>query len=93
MSIYTEDFQLLTHLQRETLKMLAEGMSNSEIARLHYVSEKSVEQMVGRIARTFGIAPHQSSNMRVLLTLAFLAGLDEVAGKDNQVSCAKWKST
>jgi hypothetical protein len=34
--------------------------------------------MVGRIAHTFSIAPDQTSNMRVLLTLAFLTGLDEV---------------
>jgi hypothetical protein len=53
-------------------------MSNAEIARIHFVSEKSVEQMVGRIARTFDICPHKSSNMRVLLTLAFLTGLEEV---------------
>jgi len=58
--------------------MLAQGMSNAEIARIHFVSEKSVEQMVGRIARTFDICPHKSSNMRVLLTLAFLTGLEEV---------------
>ena len=57
--------------------MLAQGMSNAEIARLHFVSEKSVEQMVGRIARTFAITPDATSNMRVLLTLAFLTGLDE----------------
>ena len=78
MSIYSTDFPLLTLLQRETLSMLAQGMSNSEIARIHFVSEKSVEQMVGRIARTFDICPHKSSNMRVLLTLAFLTGLEEV---------------
>jgi DNA-binding NarL/FixJ family response regulator len=58
--------------------MLAQGMSNSEIARIHFVSEKSVEQMVGRIAHTFNISPQASSNMRVLLTLAFLTGLEEV---------------
>ena len=78
MSIYSTDFPQLTLLQRETLSMLAQGMSNSEIARIHFVSEKSVEQMVGRIARTFVICPHKSSNMRVLLTLAFLTGLEEV---------------
>jgi hypothetical protein len=53
-------------------------MSNSEIARIHFVTEKSVEQMVGRIAHTFNISPQASSNMRVLLTLAFLTGLEEV---------------
>ena len=74
----TKDFLQLTMRQRETLRMLSEGMSNSEIARIHFVSEKSVEQMVGRIAKTFKIAPNHTSNMRVLLTLAYLTGLDEV---------------
>lgn len=78
MSIYSTDFPLLTLLQRETLSMLAQGMSNSEIARIHFVSEKSVEQMVGRIARSFNISPQASSNLRVLLTLAYLTGLKEV---------------
>ena len=78
MSIYSSDFPLLTLLQRETLSMLAQGMSNAEIARIHFVSEKSVEQMVGRIARSMGICPQASSNMRVLLTLAYLTGFEEV---------------
>ena len=79
MNIYSADFPALTHKQRQTLSMLAQGMSNAEIARLHFVSETSVEQMVGRIARTFAITPDATSNMRVLLTLAFLTGLDEVS--------------
>lgn len=78
MNMSTKDFLQLTMRQRETLRMLSEGMSNSEIARIHFVSEKSVEQMVGRIAKTFKIAPNHTSNMRVLLTLAYLTGLDEV---------------
>ena len=78
MSIYSKEFPSLTLLQHETLAMLAQGMSNSEIARLHFVSEKSVEQMVSRIARSLKICAQESSNMRVLLTLAYLTGLDEV---------------
>ncbi len=79
MNIYSADFPALTLKQRETLAMLAQGMSNAEIARLHFVTEKSVEQMVGRIAHTFSIRPDHTSNMRVLLTLAYLTGLDEVS--------------
>jgi DNA-binding NarL/FixJ family response regulator len=78
MSIYSTDFPLLTHMQRDTLRLVSEGLSNSEIARLHFVSEKSVEQMVGRIARSFEISQDPAHNLRVLLTLAFLTGLDEV---------------
>jgi len=77
-NIYSLDFPTLTLRQRETLEMVSQGMSNSEIARIHFVTEKSVEQMISRIARTLKIAPNQSSNMRVLLTLAFLTGLDAV---------------
>ena len=77
MNIYSADFPALTLKQRETLAMLAQGMSNAEIARLHFVTEKSVEQMVGRIAHTFSIRPDHTSNMRVLLTLAFLTGIKE----------------
>jgi DNA-binding NarL/FixJ family response regulator len=78
MSIYTKDFPMLTHRQKQTLSMVAEGLSNAEIARIHFVSEKSVEQMVGRIAKTFEISVNHTSNMRVLLTLAYLTGLKEV---------------
>lgn len=79
MSIYSNDFPLLTHVQRDTLRMISEGLSNSEIARLHFVSEKSVEQMVGRIAHSLEISQNSAHNMRVLLTLAYLTGLDEVS--------------
>jgi DNA-binding NarL/FixJ family response regulator len=79
MSIYSTDFPLLTHVQRDTLRMISEGLSNSEIARLHFVSEKSVEQMVGRIAHSFKISQNSAHNMRVLLTLTYLTGVDEVS--------------
>ena len=79
MNIYSLDFPLLTHAQRDTLRMVSEGLSNLEISRLHFVSEKSVEQMVGRIAHSFQIKQNPAQNMRVLLTLAFLTGLDEVS--------------
>ena len=78
MSIYSLDFPLLTHVQRNTLRMVAEGLSNSEIARINFVSEKAVEQMVGRIAHSFSITQVPTRNMRVLLTLAYLTGSDEV---------------
>ena len=79
MSIYSTDFPLLTHVQRDTLRMISDGLSNSEIARLHFVSEKSVEQMVGRIAYSLEISQNPAHNMRVLLTLAYLTGVDEVS--------------
>ncbi|MBI3429221.1 MAG: response regulator transcription factor [Actinobacteria bacterium] len=59
---------MLTDIQAETLRLVASGMSNGEIGRQRYVSEKSVEQIVARIASLLGIAPDRSHNLRVLMT-------------------------
>lgn len=62
---------LLTDVQAETFRLVASGMSNGEIGRQRYVSEKSVEQIVARIASQLGIIPDRSHNLRVLLTNEF----------------------
>jgi DNA-binding NarL/FixJ family response regulator len=61
----------LTDVQAETLRLVATGMSNGEIGRLRYVSEKSVEQIVARIAGHLGITPDRSHNLRVLMTIEY----------------------
>jgi len=58
----------LTDIQIETLRLVAQGLSNSEMARVRYVSEKSVEQIVARIAQHLSIAPDRRRNLRVALT-------------------------
>ncbi len=58
----------LTDIQIETLRLVAQGLSNSEIAKVRYVSEKSVEQIVARIAQHLSIAPDRRRNLRVALT-------------------------
>lgn len=57
-----------TDIQINTFRLLAQGFSNSEIAKLRFVSEKSVEQIVARIARHLRISPDRTHNMRVVLT-------------------------
>ena len=57
-----------TDIQIETFRLLARGLSNSEIAKVRFVSEKSVEQIVARIAQHLGITPDRSRNLRVVLT-------------------------
>ena len=59
---------ILTDIQAETLRLVASGMSNGEIGRQRFVSEKSVEQIVARIASQLGIAPDRGHNLRVLMT-------------------------
>lgn len=57
----------LTDIQIETLRLVAQGLSNSEIAKVRFVSEKSVEQIVARIAQHLSISPDRTRNLRVIL--------------------------
>lgn len=56
-----------TDIQIETLRLVAQGFSNAEIARIRFVSEKSVEQIIARIAQHLSIAPDRGRNLRVIL--------------------------
>lgn len=53
----------LTKTQRETLRMMAQGLSNSEIARRRETSVSSVEQVVAAIFRAFGLTHDDSSTV------------------------------
>ena len=57
-----------TDIQIETFRLLARGLSNSEIAKVRFVSEKSVEQIVARIAQHLRFSPDRAQNLRVVLT-------------------------
>ncbi len=57
----------MTDTQIETLRLVATGLSNAEIGRTRFVSEKSVEQIVARIAGHFSISPDRTRNLRVLI--------------------------
>ncbi|CAB4852402.1 unannotated protein [freshwater metagenome] len=52
--------------QGETLRMLAEGMSNHAIARVRGISLRSAESLVTRIFLTLGITPDPDINSRVV---------------------------
>lgn len=55
----------LTDTQVETLRYLAEGLSNAEIAKKRFVTERSVEVSISRIAKALGLAPDATRNQRV----------------------------
>ncbi|HEX7405827.1 MAG TPA: LuxR C-terminal-related transcriptional regulator [Candidatus Nanopelagicaceae bacterium] len=57
----------LTDIQIETLRLVATGMSNAEIGRTRFVSEKSVEQIVARVAQHLGIIADRKHNLRVIM--------------------------
>ena len=58
----------LTNSQMETFLLITAGKSNSEIGRIRYVTEKSVEQMVSRLAQHLGVVAERNENLRVLIT-------------------------
>lgn len=63
----------LTDAQIEVVRLVAEGLSNAEIARRRYISETSVERIIMRASRELGIETTSTHNRRVLLTRAYLA--------------------
>ena len=61
----------LTDPQIETLRLVAAGLTNAQIARARFVSEKAVEHAIARLARQLEIPQESSQNTRVLLTRAY----------------------
>jgi len=72
----------LTDSQLETLRLLAQGLSNAQIAVRRTVTERSVETTIGRIARALGLAPDATRNQRVHMARVYLraAGLQQHDG-------------
>ncbi len=64
---FTSILNEFTDIQIETFRLLAKGLSNSEIAKVRFVSEKSVEQIVARIAQHLQVLPDRTQNLRVVL--------------------------
>jgi DNA-binding NarL/FixJ family response regulator len=55
----------LTNNQVEILKLVANGLSNSEISKQRFVTEKSVEVAISRIAKVLGLTSNSTQNQRV----------------------------
>lgn len=58
----------LTDPQVETMRLVAEGLSNAEIAERRCVTVGAVEVSISRIARALGIPHDRAHNQRVLIT-------------------------
>lgn len=67
----SSEFGRLTANQVATLRLIADGFSNQEIARKLSITEKSVEQQVGRIAKRLGIERALNRNTRVSIATAY----------------------
>jgi DNA-binding NarL/FixJ family response regulator len=62
----------LTARERDVLVLMAEGRSNTAIAGILVVSERSVEKHVANIFSKLGLAPSDADHRRVLAVLRYL---------------------
>ncbi|GAA0254493.1 response regulator transcription factor [Saccharothrix mutabilis subsp. mutabilis] len=62
----------LTQREREVLGLMAEGLSNTAIAKSLVVSDGAVEKHVGNIFAKLGLEPSTSEHRRVRAVLAYL---------------------
>jgi DNA-binding NarL/FixJ family response regulator len=65
----------LTDVQLETLRLVARGLSNAEIARRREVTERAVEAAIARLARHLGVMADAAINQRVHLAQVYFRSL------------------
>ena len=58
----------VTDSQLETMRLIAQGLSNAEIAKLRKVSEKSIEQTISRLVANLDLPKGAENNQRVQIS-------------------------
>lgn len=58
----------VTESQLETMKLIAKGLSNAEIAKVRGVSEKSIEQTISRLVAHLNLPKGAKTNQRVQIS-------------------------
>ena len=61
----------LSDNQIEIMRLVAEGHSNSEIARRRSLTEPAVEKAIARLVKQLSLTPKSTDNTRVLITQAY----------------------
>lgn len=64
-------FGKFTDTQIETIRLVALGYSNTEIAKLRHITPGSVENSVSRLAKTLGLDKDMTKNQRVHIAKVF----------------------
>ncbi|MQA17772.1 MAG: DNA-binding response regulator, partial [Pseudonocardiaceae bacterium] len=62
----------LTPREREVLALMAEGKTNTAIARAMVITERAVEKHVSNVFTKLDLAPSDSNHRRVQAVLAYL---------------------
>ena len=63
--------QSLSDAQLEIMRLVASGLSNSEIARQQWMTEAAVEKAVARLCKKIGLKFEKDKNQRVMVALAY----------------------
>lgn len=63
----------LSDNQVEIMRLVAEGHSNSEIARRRILTEAAVEKAIARLIKQLELSPSKDTNARVLITQAYFS--------------------
>ena len=67
------DGRRLSDNQVEVMRLIAEGYSNSEIARRRTLTEAAVEKAIARLIKQLDLHPTKDDNPRVLITQAYFS--------------------
>ncbi|HEX6681205.1 MAG TPA: response regulator transcription factor [Candidatus Limnocylindrales bacterium] len=70
----------LTAREQEVIALMAQGLSNTAIARAMVVTEAAVAKHIARILTKLDLPPDDNHNRRVLAVLAFLRNKSSLAG-------------
>jgi DNA-binding NarL/FixJ family response regulator len=65
----------LTSTQLETLRLMSQGLSNAEIAKRRFVTEKSIETSIARLAKAMGLTSDPGKNQRVHMAKVYFRAL------------------
>jgi two-component system nitrate/nitrite response regulator NarL len=74
----TSPLASLTDVQLETLRLMAQGLSNAEVAKRRSVTEKSVELSISRLAKSLGVSKDSTVNQRVHLANVYFRALGQM---------------
>ncbi len=68
-------FGNLSDIQIETLRLVAQGLTNAEIAKRRFVKPKSVELTINRVAKALGITADATQNQRVHIAKVYFRAI------------------
>lgn len=68
-------FGNLSDIQIETLRLVAQGLTNAEIAKRRFVKPKSVELTINRVAKALGIPADATQNQRVHIAKVYFRAI------------------